>query len=162
MDLTKLTLGDKIIAGSGLALFIFAFLPWFKAKVTISTFGMVASSAGSQKGWDYFFTGIVPVLIGLALIAYVAVTRFADVEMPALPVPYGLVVLGLAGLAALLVVLRLLIGSNIDENEWLSVNRSFGLYLSTLAVLGLVGGAAIKFTQEDETSGQSSSAKQGF
>ena len=29
MDLTKLTLGDKVLAGSGLALFVFSFLPWF-------------------------------------------------------------------------------------------------------------------------------------
>ena len=51
MDLTKLTLGDKVLAGSGLALFIFSFFPWFG----------VDGYGGGGNAWDVgFFTGILP------------------------------------------------------------------------------------------------------
>lgn len=90
MDLSKLSTGDKVIAGSGIALFVFSFFPWFKWE-----FG---GYSASQSGWDYFFTGIVPVLFGLILVGYVLVTKVLDgVTLPDLPVPYPLVVLGLGG-----------------------------------------------------------------
>lgn len=142
MDLSKLSLGDKVIAGSGLALLIFSFLPWFKFE--FSGFGV--STSHTQNGWDYFFTGIVPVLLGLVMIAWVVATKLADVKLPELPVPAGLMLLGIGGLAALLVVLRLLIGGD-DEGTGL-LDRSFGLFLATLAALGLAGGGFLKF-QED-------------
>lgn len=138
MDLTKLSNGDKVLAGSGLALFIFSFLPWFGVK----------GYGGGGNAWDVgFFTGILPVLIGLLLLGYVVVTKLLDgVELPDLPVPYPLVVLGLAALAALLVVVRLVIGY--DVGFGIKLDRKYGLILSTLAALGLAGGAFLKF-QED-------------
>ena len=48
MDLTKLSNGDKVVAGSGIALFIFSFFPWY---------GVDGFSDG-RSGWDYFFTGV--------------------------------------------------------------------------------------------------------
>ncbi|HEX2576001.1 MAG TPA: hypothetical protein VHK88_06595, partial [Aquihabitans sp.] len=63
-----------------------------------------------------------------------------------LPAPWPLVVLGLAAIAALLVLLRLLMGGDDEGTDVLE--RSIGLFLSTLAVLGLAGGAFLKF-QED-------------
>ena len=145
MDLTKLSLGDKVLAGSGLALFIFSFFTWFKFEYDLGIYG--GRSSLTQNAWDYFFTGIVPTLLGLALVAYVVVTKVLDgVELPELPVAWPLVVLGTAGLAAILVVLRLLVGG--DDSGTDVLKRGFGLYLSTLSVLGLAGGAFMKF-QED-------------
>ena len=151
MDLSKLSMGDKVLAGSGLALLIFSFFNWFTAKGK----GTLAIGVGtsSNNGWDYFFTGIVPVLLALVLVVYVVLTKLTDgVKLPDLPVGYPLVVLGVAGLAALLVVLRLLIGSGEDipaeAKQFVEINRSFGLYLSTLAALGLAAGGFLKF-QED-------------
>lgn len=139
MDLSKLSIGDKVMAGSGLALFVFSFLPWFKWEA----FGYSAS----QSGWDYFFTGIVPVLCGLILVGYVVVTKVLDgVTLPELPVPLPLVILGLGGAAALLVVLRLLIGA--DDAGTDVLDRGIGIFLSTLAALGLGAGAFLKFQEE--------------
>lgn len=141
MDLTKLSLGDKVLAGSGLALLLFSFLPWFG----------VDGYSGGRNGWDVgFFTGILPTLIGLALVGYVAATKLADVDLPELPVPYPLVVLGLAALAALLVVGRLVLGYKVRVyfGRDISLDRKYGLFLATLAALGLAGGAFLKF-QED-------------
>jgi hypothetical protein len=139
MDLSKLTTGDKVLAGSGIALFIFSFFTWF--KVDLGPYGDY-----TENGWDYFFTGIVPALIGLALVGYVAATKLADVSLPELPVDWSLAVLGAAGIAALLVILRLLIGGDDEGSDVL--DRSFGLFLSVLAAIGLAGGAFLKF-QED-------------
>lgn len=140
MDLSKLSTGDKVLAGSGLALFIFSFLPWFG----------VDGYSGSGNGWDVgFFTGILPALIGLALLGYVVVTKMAEgVSLPD-GVPYPLVVLGLAALAALLVLLRLIIGYKVGGGfAEFKLDRKYGLFLATLAALGLAGGGFLKF-QED-------------
>jgi hypothetical protein len=139
MDLSKLSNGDKVMAGSGIALFVFSFLTWFSYDAGIYSV--------DQSGWDYFMTGIVPTLIGLVLVGYVVVTKVLDgVTLPELPVAYPLAVLGLAGIAALLVVLRLLMGG--DDSGTDLLDRSYGLFLATLAVLGLAAGAFLKF-QED-------------
>jgi len=135
MDLNKLTTGDKVLAGSGIALLIFSFLQWFNFGDT------------SHSGWHYVLTGIVPTLIGLLLVGYVVATKLLDgVDLPDLPVGWPLVVLGLASLAALLVILRLLIGG--DDNGADTLDRSYGLFLATLAAIGLAAGAFLKF-QED-------------
>lgn len=143
MDFSKLSLGDKVLAGSGIALFIFSFLTWFKFEINL---GPGFSQSYTENAWDYFFTGIVPVILGLALLGYVAATKLFDVEVPELPVGWPLVVLGVAGLAALLVILRLLIGGDDEGTDVL--DRAFGLFLSVVAVLGLAAGAFLKFQEE--------------
>ena len=118
-------------------MFIFSFFSWFKWEYDLGPYG--GGRSFTQNGWDYFFTGIVPVLLGLALVGYVVVTKVLDgVKLPELPVGWPLVVLGTAGLAAILVILRLLIGG--DDAGTDTLDRGFGLFLSTLAVIGLAGG----------------------
>ncbi len=139
MDLSKLSLGDKVLGGSGLALFVFSFFNWFTLNTGFYSY--------TESAWDYLFTGIIPVLLGLVLVGYVVVTKLLDaVKLPDLPIEYPVAVLGTACLAALLVILRLLIGG--DDNGTGVLDRGLGLFLSTLAVLGLAGGAFLKF-QED-------------
>lgn len=143
MDLKKLTTGDMVLAGSGILLFIFSFFTWFKFESSAfgQTFGV------NQNGWHFFLTGIVPALIALALIAYVVLTKLVDgVDLPKVSVGYPLVVLGLAALAAVLVVLRLLIGG--DDNGTDVLDRAFGMYLATLAALALAAGGFLKFQEE--------------
>jgi hypothetical protein len=139
MDFSKLTTSDKVIAGSGIALLIFSFLPWF-------TYGGVTG----RNGWDFFVTGLIPVLLGLVLVAYVAITRFSEsTKLPDLPVPYGLAVLVVAGLAALLILLRLIIGYKVGAFGFsVHLHRGYGLYLSFLATLGLVAGGFMKYQEE--------------
>ena len=158
MDLNKLTTSDKVIAGSAIALLIFSFFPWFE----ISGFGF----SGSSSGWDYFFTGILPVLLGLVMLAQVAITAFApDTKLPDLPVTWGQVHLGVGAAAAVLVVLRLLMG---DDNfdipgaaaAGVDSGRAFGLFLAALAAVGLAVGGFLKF--QEEKSGASSAPPSSF
>lgn len=144
MDLSKLTLSDKVIAGSGIALLIFSFLPWY------------GKGGYSESGWSYFLWGIIPALLAIALVALVAVKNFAsNVKLP--EAPYGLIFLGGAGLAALLVILKLLIGQKYGGFGFsVSLERKFGLFLAVLASIGLVAGAFLKFQAGEETTTSSS------
>lgn len=145
MDLNKLSTSEKLIAGSGLALFIASFLPWF------GLFGY------NGNGWDVgFFWGGVPALLGLALAVLVALPLFAaDVKLPELPVTWGQAILGAAGLSAFLVVLKLLIGHH-------SLNRQWGLFVAVIAAVALAAGGFLKFQEEQKGGGASSAPPSAF
>ncbi len=150
MDLSKLTLSDRVIAGSGIALLIFSFLPWYGID---TGFG-----SASRNGWDYFLFGIIPVLLAIAVVAIIAITRFGDnVKLPELPIPWALALLIATGLAAFLVLIKLLIG---DKASIITLDRKYGIFLAALAALGLVGGAFLKFREEggSATTGRGSSS----
>jgi hypothetical protein len=143
VDLKKLSRGDQIIGASGILLLIFSFLPWFKIEIDLGPFG---DSSASANGWDYFLTGIIPVLLGLIMVAHVALTNFSpQTKLPTLPVTWGQIHMGAGGLAALLVILRLLIG----EDD--PVDRSYGLFLATLAAIGLAVGGYFKMKEPDRS-----------
>jgi hypothetical protein len=137
VDLNKLSTADKVIAASGILLFIFSFFSWFAVDVG---FGIRAASA---NGWDVgFLWGGIPALLGLLLAALVLVPLFAaDFKLPDLPVTWGQAILGAAALAAFLVVLRLLMGFH----SW---DRQIGIFLAALAAIGLAVGGFLKFQEE--------------
>ncbi len=143
MDLNKLTTSDKIIAGSGLVLFIAYFLPWFKVD-----FGPLGGSVSASGGDVGFFWATLPMLLGLIAAGVVIANKLFDVKLPDLPIPWGQAFLGAGGLAALLVVLKLLIG----EDPSSIVKRSFGLFLAALAALGLAAGGFLKFKEDADGS----------
>jgi len=140
MDLSKLSTGDKVMGGSAIALLIFSFFTWFSAGSGQYTL--------TQNGWDYFFTGILPVLIGLAILAYVLAVKAAEaVTIPDLPVEHPVVILGFGAFAGLLLILRLLMGGEYGGYSGDLLKRSFGLYLSVLAGIGLAVGAFLSFKE---------------
>ena len=154
MDLSKLSTSDKVIAGSGIVLFIASFLPWF--GVSERGFGSV-----SWNGWDTgFFWGGIPALIGLALAALVLIPLFAaDFKLPDLPVTWGQAFLGAGALAAFLVVLKLLIG---DSYFGVSVGRQWGLFVAAIAAVALAVGGFLKFQEEKSGAGTSSAPPSAF
>lgn len=137
MDLSKLKPGDYVVAGSAFVLLIATVLPWY----TLDTpFG-----SASNNGLDYFFTGIVPLLLALAVVAGVAVTQLTDVDLPTLPFPLSLVFVLGSGIVAFLVFVRFLIG---DGESFIDMGRSYGLFLALLATFGMVGGSVLKLISE--------------
>jgi len=154
VDLNKLTTSDKVIAGSGILLFIAYFLPWFKVD-----FGGVLGGSASASGGDVgFFWATLPMLIGLAMAGSVIASKLFDVKLPDLPVPWGQAYLGLGGLAALLVVLKLLIGEDPSE----IVKRAFGLFVATIAAVGLAAGGFLKFQEGNSSDGGSTGGSAPF
>lgn len=140
MDLNKLTTSDKVIAGSGILLFIAYFMPWF--KVDFGPGGSVSASGGDVD----FIWSTFPMLIGLVMAGVVIASKLFDVKLPDLPVPWGQVHLGLGGLAALLVVLKLLMG----EDPSSVVERAFGLFIAAIAAIGLAAGGFLKFQEGED------------
>lgn len=151
MDLDKLSTSDKVIAGSGILLFIAYFLPWFKVD-----FGVLGGSATASGGDVDFIWSTFPMLIGLIMAGTVIARALFDVKLPDLPIPWGQVYLALGALAGLLVTLKLLIGEDPSE----IVKRSFGLFIATIAALGLAAGGFLKYQEGDDapTGGGSGSA----
>jgi len=146
VDLKKLSLGDQIIGGSGIVLFISSFLTWFKAEVKgLGALGFSASA--SANGWDVGFLGWFPVLLGIAMVAFVAVRAFApQVKIPDLPLPWGQVLFITGCVAAALVILKFLIGED-DGGGVVDISRGIGLFLAVLASIGLAVGGYFKWKE---------------
>ena len=153
MDINKLSLSDRIIVASGILLFIAYFLPWF--KVSIEGFEDIPGTGGSAtaSGGDVdFIWSTLPMLIGLVMAGVIVASKLFDVKLPDLPVTWGQAHLGLGALAALLVVLKLIMGEDADGAELfgVEVSRSFGLFLAALAAIGLAAGGFLMFKEGDE------------
>ncbi len=133
MDLSKLTTSDKVIAGSGIVLFVSSFFPWFKISSVISY---------SWSGWDVgLLWGGIPALLGAVSAGIVIATKMGNVEMPKMSISTGQAMLIAGAVAAVLVVLKLLTGYH-------SVDRAWGIYLATLASLALAYGGFLAYKQD--------------
>lgn len=137
MDLSKLSTGDKVIAGSGIALFIISFFPWFGIDL-----GFGASY--SEGGWGSIFS-MFGILVGLAMLAAVVLPAFG-VELPELGAPWSQV-LFIAGFVCLgLILLQLLLGG--DEGG-VDLDRKIGAFLGVIAAGGLAAGGFLKKQEGD-------------
>ena len=138
----KLTTSDKVVAGSGLLLFIASFLPWFGVE------GF--SEAGN--GWDVgFLWGGIPALLGLACAGVVLATKLGDVKLPDLPFTWGQAILGAGALSALLVLLKLLLGYEVcGFGSCIDLDRKWGLFVAAIAAIGLAAGGFLKFQEGDD------------
>jgi len=133
----KLTTSDKVIAGSGLLLFISSFLPWFKLDFL--------GESITENGWDVgFFWAGIPALLGLAAAAAVLANKLADVDLPDLPITWGQAFLAAGAISAVIVVLKLLIGEDL-------VDRAWGLFLATIAALAFAFGGWMKLKEDGGT-----------
>ena len=147
MDLNKLSTSDKLIAGGGIAYLIFMFLPWY---------GIDVPFAGSydNNGWDYFIGGILPLILIAIMVAHVLVTAFSpSTKVPDLPLPWSQVHLFAGVAAAVLVLLRLVIGSDDvgSVDAGIDLDRKFGLFLALIAAVVVAGGGFLK-SQEGDSS----------
>ena len=142
MDLKKLSMADKVIAGSGILLFIAYFLPWFKLDFGGAFGGGSVTASGGDVG---FFWATLPMLLGLCAAGVVIANKLFDVKLPDLPIPWGQALLIGGAIAAVLVVLKLIIG----EDPSSIVDRSFGLFIAAIAALGLAAGGFLKFKEGD-------------
>lgn len=167
MDLNKLSLGERIVGGAAIVFIISTFLPWF--TVSINAFGFSESDSGS--GWDIgFLWARFPAIIALVMIIAIVVDKFTGAELPKLPVTWGQLHLGLGALAALLVLLKLIIGEDggvpgdelaMFEEMGGEISRSFGIFLGLLAAIGMAVGGFFMF-KEESAGGASSTPPQAF
>ena len=99
MDFSKFKTSDWLMIGGGIGIFIFGFFNW----VTVSGFGF--SSSGGNV-FDFFFTGTIPwfLVIASAVITVLLVQGILKADQA----PWPLILLVATGLAALLLLLRII------------------------------------------------------
>lgn len=145
MDLNKLTTGDKVIAGSGIVFLIAMFLPWW--GIDHGRYG-----SGSNSGWDYFLTGILPLLIIVAMVAQIALARFSTTQLPQPPLPWNQLHLIAGGVVAVLLILRVIIPSSEGSGMFeIDLDRMWGLWVALLAALGVGVGGFLKSKEPQDT-----------
>ncbi|MGH9003818.1 MAG: hypothetical protein ACRDYV_11880 [Acidimicrobiia bacterium] len=158
MDLSKLKTSDWVIGASGLVLLIASFLDWFTVSIDDDSGLGLGGEVGAGNGWDVgFFWAGIPVLIGLAMIAIVAIRAFSpETNLPDLPIGWGQVLFIAGVVAAVIVLLKLLIGEDGAPEFGIEVSRAFGLFLASLAAIGLAVGGFLKWQEERSGAGLAS------
>jgi hypothetical protein len=134
----KLSTGDRLISVSSIALLIFMVLPWFGFEKEFN-----------QHGWNYPLYGVVPTVLGLAMLALLIAGSVTNSERASSWAPAYLV----AGfVAAVLILAKLIIGGKVDSIVGsVSLHPKPGIYLALVAALGLAGGGILKLTESRAT-----------
>ena len=128
MDVSKLSMGQRIAAGAGVLLFIDLFLDWYSA-------GNDAFSV-SINAWDVF-SWVDLLCAATAIVAVlVAVQAMGMVNIPA---PLSTILLPLAGITTLIVLYRLI--NQPGPNNL--VSNEFGAYLGFLLAALTTYGALV-------------------
>lgn len=157
-NMDKLTPGDQIIGVSGIVLFVFSFFDWLGATASFSGNGNLPggiTASAADNAWGFTLT-LLAVLLGLALLTYV-VLKAAGVGMRSSfgSVTLAQVILGVAAVAFLFVLIKLIAGPNINTGSFagvtISKSRKFGIFIGLIATIGLVVGAFLN-VQADQSS----------
>jgi hypothetical protein len=138
-DISKMSMGSKILGGSGILLLIFSFFSWQKVCVA----DIICATANMWGGNGSFFG----LLGGIALIALVVwegmqlAGQSLDVGQPASKVS---AYLGFA--AAALVLLKFIFA--------LTESPAFGAFIGLILALGVAYGAWMRFQEPVASSGE--------
>ena len=137
-QLKKFTTNELIMLGGAVVVFIFTFFTWFKA----SAFGF----SDSVNGFHYFLQGTIPWLLSIAVAAVLILKKFApQVKFPEMPLEWNLLYLIATGLAALLILTRVI---SVDGPSSI-VSRGIGIWLCTLGAIAEVVGAFLKYQAKE-------------
>ncbi len=134
MDLNKLSTADKVIGGAAIAFLITMLMPWWGID-----------GAGSNSGFDYWLTGILPLLLVVVMVGQIIIDRFTTTQLPEIPLKWGQVHL-IAGVAvAVLVVLRHIVPSDIEAfGGSVDLARRYATFLAAIAAIGVGVGGFLK------------------
>src|SRR6266508_170581 len=110
-----------VVAGGGLML-IFGLLKWFSWDVKNDE---VVAGSGKSNAFDYLFTGVVPwiLVVGAGLVTLLLATGALNPGK----VPWPLVVLAATALGTILVIIRLIMGPDVDTSGGFSADSSRGI-----------------------------------
>lgn len=137
MDSSKLGVGEIVAGVSGLALFIFMFLPWYGVD-SVGGFGVGGVDANA---WEAFsFVDVLLFLVAVVVVGLVLV-QVAE-STPELPAPPAQIIM-IAGVVALVLILFRLIFTPGVDSAGVDVDVDLGRKLGIL--LGLVAAAGISY-----------------
>jgi hypothetical protein len=139
VDLNKLTLGDKIVAGTGIVLFIglLAF-PWH--HIEISAFGFSASTNRTGLQSPNSFWGILAFLLVIAVVAVLILRRLTTVDLPEIPIAWNQAIF-----YGTIAVIALLFIKLVSETNYLG----WGAWINLLLAAGMVYGGFLIWKQAD-------------
>jgi hypothetical protein len=144
VDLSKFKKSDWLKIGGAVGFLIFGFLDW----VTVELAGGVDLGGGGNV-FDFFWTGTLPWILIIA--TGVLTFLLAAGMMKPGSLPWPLIMLAATGLAALLLVIRIVFnpidGSDVIESAGGSVGRGIGMILSVISGLVAFAGAFIGFKE---------------
>jgi hypothetical protein len=142
VDLSKFKTSDWLKIGGAVGFLIFGFLDW----VTVELAGGIDLGGGGNV-FDFFWTGTLPWILIIA--TGVLTFLLAAGMMKPGSLPWPLIMLAATGLAALLLLIRILFnpidGSDVIESAGGSVGRGIGMILSVISGLVAFAGAFIGF-----------------
>lgn len=136
MDFSKFKTSDWLKIGGALVFLVFGFMSW----ITTTLDGQELPGADQGTVFDFFWTGILPwiLVLGTAVITILLIKG----TMKAGGRPWPLIMLGATGLAALLLLIRVIFnpldGRDLVEAAGFEVGRGIGM-------LGSVAGGCIAF-----------------
>ena len=156
-DIGRLRRGERIVGIGGILLFILLFLDWYTVEVKGTGLGALGAGLGASVGgsaWQVFgfldLYLLLTVIVALTLVGLAATQR-----TPALPVTASVITTAMSGLAALLVLLRLVNppgpgGSESIGGVTISVDVSptVWAFLGFLAVLAILYGGYLSMREE--------------
>jgi hypothetical protein len=137
VDLSKLTTGDKVMGGSAALLFIFSFFDWFGLGEGAFSY--------SENGWGSVFS-LLGILVGLVILVVLILQKLTTVQLPDLPLPWAQAYFIAGIVCAALILLQLLIGGS---EQGVDLDRKIGVYLGTLAALGVAAGGFLKKSEPE-------------
>jgi hypothetical protein len=144
VDLTKLTLSDKILGGTGIVLLIdLLFFPWHHISIDFGGVLSVSKNYSALSGTNQFW-GFLALLVTIAIVGVVIATKLANAKLPALPIP-----LNQAVFFASIAVLVLLLIKLVLKTDYLG----FGAYFGILLAAGQVYGGFLKSKEPAESTG---------
>jgi hypothetical protein len=141
VNLGKLTTGDRVTVGCGLALVVCSFLPWFGT-------GRLGVVGVTLNAWDFPLHGVLPTEIAAALVLVVLARRLAGATLLDLgSLRWGDVCFAGSALVCLLVLLKVLTGQGGDQFVP-NFDREYGLMLAGIAAVGLVVGGWLQMRDD--------------
>jgi hypothetical protein len=139
VDLNKLSLGDRIVAGAGILLFIdLLFLPWHRVSVGTSVFKVTVTRSGVES--PNAFWGWLALLLTVAIVAVLLVRRLTTAKLPDLPIPWNQ-----ATFFATIAVEALLVIKLVAETDFLG----FGAWIALVLAAAMIYGGFLVFQQSE-------------
>jgi hypothetical protein len=148
VDINKLSLGDKIVAGSGILLFfLILFAPWheidFGSEFGLSG-GTVTENAFYGEGDAVGWPALIAFILLLAVIAVVLIRKLVDnVSLPELPIPWNQAIFYATVAIPVLLLLKLLL-----FNDFIA----FWAYIDILLGIGMAYGGFLIWKEADAPS----------
>ena len=138
MDSSKLGVGEIVAGISGLALFVFMFLPWYG----IDSVGGIGLDGGDASAWEAFsFIDILLFLVCVVVVGLVIV-QMAETT-PDLPAPPAQIITIAGAVAVILILFRLIVTPGVDTGDTgidVDLGREIGVFLGLIAAAGIAYG----------------------